>query len=67
MRKAEQRELENASSGMVMTAATRNKSAPVLPEVVEYKDPRKRKRRSEEVKYAFAVALDFESGNPIFC
>jgi len=46
LRKAEQREREK-SSGVVLTAATRAKSTPVLPEVIEYKDPKKRKRKQE--------------------
>ena len=53
LRKAEQREREK-SSGVVLTAATRAKSAPILPEVIEYKDPKKRKRKQEpEVNFAF--------------
>ena len=53
LRKAEQREREK-SSGVVLTAATRAKSTPVLPEVIEYKDPKKRKRKQEtEVSFAF--------------
>lgn len=53
LRKAEQKERES-SSGMVLTAAMRAKSAPVLPEVMEYKDPKKRKRKQKpEVIIAF--------------
>ena len=52
LRKAEQREREK-SSGVVLTVATRAKSTPVLPEVIEYKDPKKRKRKQEtEVSFA---------------
>ena len=59
LRKAEQKEREN-SSGMVLTAATRTKSAPVLPEVIEYKDPKKRKRKQEpEVIFALTVTYFF--------
>ena len=53
LRKAEQREREKSSSGVVLTAASRAKSAPVLPEVIEYKDPKKRKRKQQpEVIFA---------------
>ena len=59
LRKAEQKEREN-SSGMVLTAATRTKSAPVLPEVIEYKDPKKRKRKQEpEVIFALTIPYVF--------